>query len=145
MKIRKQVRTNYLFSRQVLLFLVFVVTFAANAQALSAQTKPAQLSQATLTAALKTSFGSAVEAVTAFKPFYVTGDFNGDGAEDILVVVRLKGPRRELESDVKFYNPFGRPKAIFPDDAAANPTLALAIIHGSRPGWQTPRGGEDGG
>lgn len=141
MKTRKQVRTNYSFSRQVLLFLVFVVTFATNAQALSAQTKPGeprQPTQATLTQALKTSFGSAVEAVTAFKPFYVTGDFNGDGAEDILIVVRLKGPRAALESDVKIYNPFGRPKAIFPDDAAANPRLALAIIHGSRSGWQTP-------
>ncbi|HEV7683055.1 MAG TPA: hypothetical protein VGO68_13080 [Pyrinomonadaceae bacterium] len=68
----------------------------------------------------------------------MTGDFNGDGARDILVVVRIKGSRTELAPDVKIYNPFERPKAIYPEDPATNPTLALAVIHGSKPGWQTP-------
>jgi hypothetical protein len=102
------------------------------------QTKPGQPSQASLREALQKSFGSAVEPVMAFSPFYLTGDFNGDAAQDILMVVRIKGPRAELTSDVILYNPFARPKAVFPANPAANPTLALAIIHGSRPGWQTP-------
>jgi len=78
-----------------------------------------------------------VEPVTAFKPYYLTGDFNRDGAQDVLIVVRIKGPRAELTPGVNIYNPFGRPKAVFPSDPIANPTLALAIIHGSQPGWQT--------
>lgn len=102
------------------------------------QTKASQLSPATISETLKTSFGLAVEAVTTFKPYYLIGDFNGDSTQDILIVVRIKGPRAALESDVKIYNPFERPKAVYPDDPAANPTLAFAIIHGSRPGWRTP-------
>ena len=79
-----------------------------------------------------------MEPVSAFKPYYLTGDFNGDGAQDILIVVRIKGTRAELASDVTLYNPFERPKAVFPANPSANPTLAFAIIHGSKPGWQTP-------
>ena len=144
MKIRKQVQANLSCKGQAvfLLLVIFVLTLAANALALSAQTKAQrkanQPSQSALRQVLQTSFGSAVEAVTAFKPFYLTGDFNGDGAQDILIVVRIKGPRTELAGDVKVYNPFERPKANYPADPSANPTLALAIIHGSRPGWQTP-------
>jgi hypothetical protein len=125
-----------------LLSVILLLTLTANTRGISAptnsQTKAALLSLSTLREALKTSFGSAVEAASAFKPFYLTGDFNGDGAADLLIVVRVKGPRSELESDVKLYNPFERPKAVYPANPAANPTLALAIIHGSRPGWQTP-------
>lgn len=124
------------------MLLTFLLVAAATARGRSVQTKTqtkvSQLSSAVLSATLKTSFGSAVEAVTTFKPYYLTGDFNGDSAPDILIVVRIKGPRSALESDVKIYNPFERPKTVYPDDPAANPTLAFAIIHGSRPGWQTP-------
>ena len=119
-------------------FIIAAETLGAFAQA-TRQTKPNQLSQtAAVTEALKTSFGSSLEAVTAFNPFYLTGDFNGDGAQDIVIVARIKGHRSDLLPDVKVYNPFERPKAVFPADPLANPTLALAIIHGSRPGWQTP-------
>lgn len=123
-------------------FLLLAIFPAANAESLYAQTKtqtkPRQLSQSTIKNTLQTSFGLAVEPVTAFKPYYLTGDFNGDGAQDLLIVVRIKGPRAELASDVTLYNPFERPKAIFPANPSANPTLAFAIIHGSKPGWQTP-------
>ena len=57
--------------------------------------------------AMQTSFGSAVEAMTAFKPFYVTGDFNGDGAQDVVTVVRIKGRRSSLTKDVTILNPWG--------------------------------------
>jgi hypothetical protein len=88
--------------------------------------------------ALNVSFGSSLEAVKAFKPYYLTGDFNGDGAQDIVIAVRIKGQRSDLPTDVRVYNPFERPKAVFPADPTATPTLALAIIHGARGGWQTP-------
>jgi hypothetical protein len=132
---------NRTFNGQVALLLL-VVLLASYASGLLAQTKTqtkaSQPTQSSLREALQKSFGSAVEPVTAFKPYYLTGDFNGDGAQDILMVVRIKGPRAELASDVALYNPFERPKAVFPVNPSANPTLAFAIIHGSKPGWQTP-------
>ena len=108
-----------------------------------AQTKPlAKASQSTQSATvievLKTSFGPALEPATRFKPFYLTGDFNGDGAQDIAIVVRIKGQRRDLAPDVKILNPFDDgPRVTFPVDSATKPTLALAIIHGTATGWKT--------
>ena len=99
--------------------------------------KGGQAGQDTVIGALTASFGSSLEPMTGFKPFYLVGDFNADGAQDLVVVVRIKRLSPDLPMDVKVYNPFERPKAIFPDDPAANPTLALAIIHGSQMGWQT--------
>jgi hypothetical protein len=126
-----------------LLLVAFIPIIVENENGLHAQrnpqTKTSQSSQsAVVVNVLKTSFGSALEAANKFKPFYLTGDFNGDGAQDILIVARIKGQRTELAGDVKIYNPFERPKAVYPDDPTSNPTLALAIIHGGRAGWQTP-------
>src|SRR4030095_5311423 len=74
--------------------------------------------------------------------YYLTGDFNGDGAQDLLMIVRIKGRSTDLPADVKVYNPFERPKAIFPEDPVATPTLAFAVIHGATTGWQTPPAAE---
>ena len=49
---------------------------------------------AAVTEALQASFGSVVEAVTGFAPFYLTGDFNGDRMQDIVVVVLIVMGRR---------------------------------------------------
>lgn len=127
------------------LLLACSILVAVSASGVTAQTRdpkkipPGQ--PAVVAAALRTSFGSAVEAVTAFKPYYVIGDFNGDGAQDIVVAVRIKGQRSELPTDVTIYNPFERPKAVYPADPSATPTLALAIIH-SQAGWQTSAAAE---
>ena len=147
MEVRQQLRATGSLQRKFLVLVISLLIFVANTEGLSAQTKTPtkpktpsqanQLSQSAVRAALSASFGSAVEAVTAFNPFYLTGDFNGDGAPDILIVVRIKGPQTELATDVKLYNPFDRPKAIYPEDPKANPTLAFAVIHGRAPGWQT--------
>lgn len=86
--------------------------------------------------ALQTNFGVAVAASTAFKPFYVTGDFNGDGAQDIVIVVLIKAGRRALLRDVRILNPFEFERTIkFPAHPATENKLALAIIHG----WQNPK------
>jgi hypothetical protein len=148
MTVRKQLRAagsfqpaTGSFPRKFFVLVISLLLFILNTGGPSAQTKTpktlpkaSQPSPSAVRAALSASFGSAVEAVTAFSPFYLTGDFNGDGAPDILVVVRikgpLKGPQTELATDVKIYNPFEHPKAIYPEDPNANPTLALAVIHG---------------
>lgn len=103
---------------------------------------------AALDATVLNSFGSAVEPVKGFKPYYLIGDFNGDGAEDALVVVRLKkvphapentnrtgGPRTDLPKDVRLMNPFGYGSKGDSSPATEN-RLAIAIIHG----WKSPQG-----
>ena len=88
-----------------------------------------------VTEALQASFGSVVEAVTGFTPFYLTGDFNGDKMQDVVVVVLIKERRTAVPKDVRLINPFwNSPKVTFPTNLAEKP-LALAIIHS----WKTPR------
>jgi hypothetical protein len=87
-------------------------------------------------ATLQKNFGSALEAANAFNPFYVTGDFNGDGAQDIVVVVLIKAGRSALPKDVRILNPFETERTIkFPSHPATEKKLVLAIIHG----WQNPK------
>jgi hypothetical protein len=98
---------------------------------------PSHTEQATtVTAAFQTSFGSRVETVTGFKPFYVTGDFNGDGAQDVIAVIRLTASRRTLPPDVRVLNPFEPPRRRhYPTPPASVPMLALAILHS----WKAPQ------
>jgi hypothetical protein len=136
-------KAKHSFVRQFLLLGGCLLVTTACAPRLCAQTtrqtKAGDSNQsAAVTEALKASFGSSLEAVTNFNPFYLTGDFNGDGAQDILIVVRLKGRRSELPGNVKVLNPFYRTSnPTFPADPAAKPTLAFAIIHGTSAGWKT--------
>ena len=91
--------------------------------------------------ALTRAFGTSVEAVTRFRPFYLTGDFNHDRAQDVLVVVRLKVRRERLPAGVRVINPFGYGDVRGPNDSSSAPgpgaALALAVIHGGPGGWRT--------
>jgi hypothetical protein len=85
--------------------------------------------------AVQKHFGTTAEAVTSFQPFYVIGDFNGDGVPDLAVVVRLKARRLTLPADVKLLNPFERGGAIkFPNNPVDENKLAIAIVHS----WNQP-------
>jgi len=86
--------------------------------------------------AIKASFGSVVQPATRFKPYYVTGDFNGDGVQDLAVVVLIKEKRGALPRDLRIMNPFDGPKINFPANPTSDHKLALAIIHG----WKTTQG-----
>ncbi len=120
------------------LLTAFSLLLAINAQTrTSSPTTPIQ-DQVTLRRTVQTAFGPAAEPVTGFNPYFVRGDFNGDGAGDVLIVVRLKRGRGELPKDVKTINPFGYGPKPEPLPRPANaPTLALAVIHGNKAGWQT--------
>jgi hypothetical protein len=121
-----------------LLFLAayFIVIGAASSQAQTtrapaASTAQTKANQAALVIdAVKANFGPVVEVETVFAPFYVTGDFNGDAAMDVAVVVRISGQRVNLPKDVRVLNPFeDRTAAKFPDNPATANKLALVIIH----------------
>jgi len=121
---------RYLFQLLVICLILSVNTPHRAAQTTNGATAVTEI--------LATNFGSAVTAVSAFSPFYLTSDFNGDGAEDVLVVVRITGPRKTLPAAVKLMNPFYRTTgSAYPADPAAKPTLALAIIHGAKGGWRS--------
>jgi hypothetical protein len=136
-------KTRRLSARTTFLLVLFCIVVVANSTALTAQTKT-QTKAAELpavTEALQTSFGSAVDAARSFQPFYLTGDFNGDGAQDILIVTWIKGKQNELAQGIRVINPFdyGAGRVVWPSNPAAKPMLALAIIHGDQTGWKTAR------
>src|SRR5713101_793913 len=80
---------------------------------------------AAVSEAVRAWFGSVVEPVTGFKPYYVTGDFNGDAAQDLAIVVRIKEKRAALPKDVRVVNPFDIDgKVTFPPDPASENKLA---------------------
>ena len=116
---------HYLF----LAVICFLATVPSSAQANEPQPDA-------VSATLQTNFGAAVEASSAFKPFFVTGDFNGDGAQDIAIVVLIKTGRSALPKDVHLLNPFEFERKIkFPANPATENKLALVIIHG----WKNPK------
>jgi hypothetical protein len=130
-------------ARTTFLLILFCIVVVANSPGLTAQTKTqtkaAQV--VAVTEALQTSFGSALDAAKSFQPFYLTGDFNGDGAQDILIVAWIRGRQNELAPGIRVINPFdyGAGRVVWPSNPAAKPMLALAIIHGDQTGWKTAR------
>ena len=114
----------------------FGVAFTINAQRKIPKSAVTTSDANVVVAALHANFSSALEASTAFKPFYVTGDFNGDGAPDLAVVVRIKQGRSALPKDVRLLNPFASERGItFPANPATDNKLALVIIHA----WKMPQ------
>jgi hypothetical protein len=118
------------------IYCVITTIVSANGETTRKVTQSNSSQAIAVTGAMQSNFGSAVEASTAFQPFYVTGDFNGDGAQDIAVVVRIKERRSALPKDVRLLNPYQLEKTIeFPANPATENKLALVIIHG----WKNPK------
>jgi len=98
------------------------------ASAISAQSSGAVVAR-DVQAAVNRAFGSSVELVTTFDPYYATGDFNGDFRVDLLAVVRVIGAQPER---VRTINPYRYTRT---NDEPV-PALAFAIIHGAgNRGW----------
>ena len=117
----------------ILCFLLAEGTWG-RAKLLTAQSNTGQ--PPALPEALRNSFGAVVEAVALVKPFFLTGDFNGDGTQDLIVVVRVKERRAALPKDVRLVNPFESERGIiFPANPTAENKFALAIIHS----WKAPQ------
>jgi hypothetical protein len=118
--------------RTSILFVLLCVSMAIEGTG-QAKTRALQSTAGPLPAlaeTLRKNFGDKVEAVSVKKPFYVTGDFNGDGAQDLAVVVRIKGSRSDLPKDVRILNPFEPGgKIVFPTNPATEKKYALVIVH----------------
>jgi hypothetical protein len=119
------------------------------------EAEPAKLPPATISdvqAAIRRVFGDDVAVSSVFMPTFETGDFNGDGNEDLVVVVRpaagkLSDINNELanwilqDADQFFITPPGKSVVISPK--LARPRIeeedVLAVIHGHGPGgWRNP-------
>lgn len=81
--------------------------------------------------AIARQFGASVQPLWDRKPYYLTGDFNGDSLQDDLVLVRTS---TSIASGVTLLNPW-HPRAA---RAPGGGGTALAILHGSRRGRDTP-------
>jgi hypothetical protein len=118
---------------KLVVFLICWIVASVHLHAVESATAQSN-SSSTIDSAVQSSFGSTVEPVKGFKPYYLIGDFNGDGRQDALVVVRMKTAGAELPKDLRLMNPFrDLPKV----DARNEKRLALAIIHD----WKAPQPG----
>jgi len=101
------------------------------APAVSTQTKNSpEVPVATL---IKEKFGPNVTVVSDIKPAEFKGDFNGDGFQDLAVLVSPKGKRSELAAGVNVVVTSEGP-ATLPATAVLNGKNSLAILHGSATG-----------
>jgi hypothetical protein len=84
-----------------------------------------------------------VESQLGAEPFYLLGDFNGDGFSDIAVLVNIEEARADLKNyGVRYINtdPYSRQNGLQIDPLSHDlqNCLGLAIIHGSSAGWDAP-------
>ena len=89
-------------------------------------------------ALIKNAFGPNVEALGGTNPVELKGDFNGDGFQDIAVLVRPKGKRGELLPGVNVVQTSEGARPLEPT-AILNGENSLAVIHGSAAGLQSPK------
>jgi hypothetical protein len=92
-------------------------------------------------AALRSDFGNNLTAKRSRNPFYFTGDFNGDGKQDIAIIVEA-GKTDSLVAGVATLNLRPPDKAKTAADDSSKNRAAIAIIHGDKDGWSsaTPAG-----
>lgn len=106
--------------------------FLSAAQAVTPLRAPAvKDGNAQIEAAVRRAFGPGVEMMWEFRPYSLTGDFNGDRFSDLAVMVRVRAPSGRLAKGVTILNPWDIRRTA----AGGSSGLALAIIHGGRKGW----------
>jgi len=93
---------------------------------------------------IKNGFGSNMQVVTDTKPFYLLGDFNGDGKSDIAVLVNPEVAKPQLKQHgIKYIDvdPSSSTNGHLsdPESATFQYCFGVAIVHGSEQGWTLPQ------
>jgi hypothetical protein len=114
----------------------------ARAGSLERQRPNGEASAEDIEAAVHNAFGSKVQVMTSDHPFFLTGDFNGDGNADIAILVNIEKGREELTGHgVKFIDidPHSKQNGvqIDPLSTSNHNCVGVAIIHGTPAGWMT--------
>src|SRR4051812_30480382 len=107
MKLTKMVTVT---GRLIAFFLSLLTCIGGSALALPAHVPGKVGSQDTAAkaeAAVLRLFGANVEVAKDRKPYFLTGDFNGDSRQDLLALVHLKGAKSSLPKGVVALNPWG--------------------------------------
>src|ERR1700730_11442912 len=104
---------------------------------------PGDVSLDQIQAAIRNGFGPRVkiESDLGNGPFYLLGDFNGDGFSDIAVIVNVEEAKGELKNHAVKYvdiDPWsgGNGAQIDPLTDDRKNCLGIAIIHGTALGWK---------
>jgi len=127
-------------SRVRILLALAVLCASAFAGAQTPPAAPPRYSSAQLQQIVDRNFGDTYKVAARFTPQYITGDFDGDGAEDIAIVVTNPDPPKGAElaalpyaviDPYDEYFGYGNPR-ITTGFISADPTAArfLAIIFG---------------
>jgi hypothetical protein len=127
-------------------FLAFIIAFSLLSWAALAQSVAAPSSPVVDNDFVHQQFGDSCSLVPQFPP--MTGDMNGDGVEDIVIVARCKNALIEQdEKNYKVIDPmdafygYGNPSittGFAPDDPKLR-GIALLVIHGSgADAWRSP-------
>lgn len=122
--------------------LATVVSVAHAQQPSTAQRKSPKsqkISASELIASIKNNFGSSVRVATESSPYYLLGDFNGDGFKDIAVMIYPKDAQADLEAaGVKYIevDPSSPQNGheLNLKGATFNYCAGVAIMHGTREG-----------
>lgn len=86
-------------------------------------------------AVVQSGFGSSVR-VWPDEPFYLLGDFNGDGFSDIAVTVNIEEAAADLKSHAVNFINIDNGLRIDPLSHEYHNCLGIAIIHGNTEGWK---------
>jgi hypothetical protein len=92
---------------------------------------------------IRSQFGSKLKVINDTSPYYLQGDFNGDGVGDIAVLVNSEDGREELKDhNVKYIDidPWRGSNGQEKDPVSDiwNNCLGIAVIHGTAAGWDAP-------